>query len=146
MLLRGERADEPGPRDPDCNQENARPRRVLHCGKDCASIKVKEVQADKGYQDDMRVMFVAPVLEGEGDDRGERPPEPRDRREHEEKEPGVPPRQACGQPSSLCRLTCRWRTHQHAPFPEMSTLTSDIEELVAMRPRDKLSSHSARSN
>src|SRR2546428_7479618 len=109
MLLRGERADEPGPRDPDWKQENARPRRVLHCGKDCASIKVQEIQGYKRYQDDMRVMRVAPVLEGEGDHRGERPPEPGDRRDHEEKKAGMPWYQVSGQPPSECRLRCRSR-------------------------------------
>src|SRR5438132_9155479 len=125
MLIRGERAGEPERHDSDHNHENARPGRVLHCGKDCTPIKVQEVQAYKGYQGDVRVMRIAPVMEGEGDHRGKRPPEPGDSRDHEEKEAGMPrylARQSLLDHGLLGHgsQACRSRIHQQAPLPEMT--------------------------
>src|SRR3989442_1291453 len=75
-------------------------------------------------------MFVASVLEGEGNHRGERPPEPRDRRDREEKEAGMPQYLARQWLLGHCCQVCRSRIHQKAPLPERTE--ADVARRILM--------------
>src|SRR5574341_268760 len=122
-LINGGHTDAPVQYSSRSHQKNTERWTPLHCGKDGRSLHVQKVQAKTWDQNNMRIKFGPPALEGEGKQRDERPPKPTNHCSNKEKEQTIPvpcvlEKRHTHHPPPLHRriYTCLWRDTPAAIF------------------------------